>query len=180
MDTGIISKRYAKAIFQYASNHGDETRLHEEMKALSEQFIAVPLLKKILDDPTVAVAEKINALITASGGKSIGNTCKHVIEMVIRNGRGHYMQQIALMYDKVYRKEKNIVVIKLTTTEPADEETKKALIDLIIKDKDERVDFVAKTDSDILGGFVLTVEDSRLDASVKNQLNQLRLELTKN
>jgi F-type H+-transporting ATPase subunit delta len=180
MDTGVISNRYAKAIFQYAAAHGDETRLHEEMKALSEQFVAVPLLKRVLDDPTVSATEKIDALITATGGKKISNTCEHVIEMVVKNGRGHYMQNIALMYDKVYRKEKNMVVIKLTTTEPASQEMKNALIDLIIKDKTEKADFATKTDPDIIGGFVLSIEDSRLDASVKNQLNQLRLELTAN
>jgi F-type H+-transporting ATPase subunit delta len=180
MDTGVIANRYAKAIFQYAADHGDETRLHEEMKSLSEQFTAVPLLKKILDDPTVSATEKTNALITAAGGKKVSNTCKHVIGMVVKNRRGHYMQNIALMYDKVYRREKNIVVIQLTTTEPASQETKKALIDLVIKDKKEKVNFAAKTDPDIIGGFVLAIEDSRLDASVKNQLNQLRLELIKN
>jgi F-type H+-transporting ATPase subunit delta len=180
MDIGIISSRYAKAIFQYAADHGDETRLYEEMKALSGQFTAVPLLKKVLDDPTVPATEKVKVLITAVGGKSVSDTCRNVIEMVIENGRGHYMQNISLMYGKVYRKEKKIVVMQLTTTEPASPEMKKALVDLVIKDKSESVDFVAKEDAGIIGGFVLAIEDSRLDASVKNQLNQLRLELTKN
>jgi F-type H+-transporting ATPase subunit delta len=84
------------------------------------------------------------------------------------------------MYDKVYRKAKNIVVMHLTTTEPASAETKNALVDLVIKDKKETVNFVAKTDSGIIGGFILSIEDSRLDASIKNQLNQLRLKLIKN
>jgi F-type H+-transporting ATPase subunit delta len=179
MDSGVISVRYAKAIFQYALGKGEETHLLEEMKTLAGQFLAIPLLKKVLEDPTVPASDKINSLITAAG-RNVSNTYKDVVQMVIKNRRGHYMQNIALMYSQVYRKEKNITLIRLTTVEVASEELKKNLIALVVKDKSKTVDFMAKTDNDIIGGFVLEVEDSRLDASVKNQLNQLRLELVKN
>ena len=179
MDAGIISSRYAKAIYQYASEHKEENRLYEELKMLLEQFNAVPMLKKVLDDPTVSSAAKANVLTTAAG-KEISDTCKQVILLIVENGRAHYMQNIALMYDKVYRKAKKTVIMKLITTDPASAETKKELIDLVIKDKNETVDFAAKTDAGIIGGFILEIEDLRLDASVKNQLNRLRLELTQN
>jgi F-type H+-transporting ATPase subunit delta len=178
MNAGIISTRYAKAIFQYAAERGEEAHLHEEMRTLSGQFVALPLLRKVLEDPTVSSAEKVNVLVTAAG-KNAGETYKQAVRLVIKNGRGHYMQNIALVYDKVYRKEKNIAVIKLTTVSPASDETKNALINLLIKEKEKKVDFVAQTDRNILGGFILEVEDLRLDAGVKNQLNRLRLEMIK-
>ncbi|MDR2057129.1 MAG: F0F1 ATP synthase subunit delta [Dysgonamonadaceae bacterium] len=176
MNVGTISTRYAKAIFQYAAGRGEEERLHAEMKALSEQFTAFPLLGKVLEDPTVPSAEKINVLITAAG-KTPSDACQQAVRLVIKNGRGHYMQHIALVYDKVYRKEKNRTIIKLTTTEQADIDMQKALIDLVVKEKDKQVDFAATIDENIVGGFILEIEDFRLDASVKNQLNRLRLEL---
>jgi F-type H+-transporting ATPase subunit delta len=175
MDAGIISNRYAKAIFQYALEHKEESRLREELKILSEQFSAVPMLKSVLNDPTVSTAVKIDVLTTAAGGE-ISDTCRRVIRLVVKNRRARYMQLIALMYDKVYRKAKNKIILKLVTTEPASDEMKKKLVELIQKD-DEQVDFVAKTDKDIIGGFILEIEDVRLDASIRNQLNQLRLEL---
>jgi len=175
MDAGIISNRYAKAIFQYALERKEENRLREELKILSEQFLWVPTLNKVLDDPTVLSSVKIDVLTTAAG-KEISNTCKQVIWMIVKNGRARYMQSIALMYDKVYRKAKNRMILKLITTEPVSDEMKKKLVDLIKKDSTQ-VDFDAKTDSDIIGGFILEVEDLRLDASIRNQLNQLRLEL---
>ncbi|MDR2620961.1 MAG: F0F1 ATP synthase subunit delta [Dysgonamonadaceae bacterium] len=179
MNAGIISTRYAKAIFQYARARGDEERLYTEMKTLSEQFTALPLLKKVLEDPTVSSAEKMKVLITAVG-KTPSDAYQQAVRLVIKNERGHYMQQIAWVYDKVFRKEKNRTIIKLTTTQPAGEDTQKALIDLIIKDKDKQVDFAAKIDESIVGGFILEIEDLRLDASVKNQLNKLRRELIEN
>jgi len=175
MNAGIISNRYAKAIFQYALERNEESKLREEFKILSEQFVAVPLLKSVLDDPTVSTAVKIDVLVTAAG-KKISDTYLQVVSMIVKNGRAHYMRSIALMYDKVYRKAKNRVILKLITTEPASDEIKKNLVKLINKNE-EQVDFAAKTDEDIIGGFILEIEDLRLDASTKNQLNQLRLEL---
>jgi len=175
MNSGIISNRYAKAIFQYALERKEENQLRDELQTLSEQFLAVPLLNKVLDDPTVSPDVKIDVLTTAAG-KKISDTYLQVIRMIVKNGRERYMQSIALMYDEVYRKAKNRIIIKLITTEPASGEMKSKLVNLVKKDE-KQVDFVAKTDDDIIGGFILEIDDRRLDASIKNQLNQLRLEL---
>ena len=67
MNAGIISNRYAKAIYQYASERKEEERLREELKILSEQFLAVPILLKVLDDPTVSPDVKIDVLTVAAG-----------------------------------------------------------------------------------------------------------------
>jgi F-type H+-transporting ATPase subunit delta len=175
MNSGIISNRYAKAIYQYASEHKEDNRLREELRILSEQFFTVPTVRTVLEDPTVSPAVKIDVLTTAAG-KDVSNTYKQVIRVIVKNGRARYIQSIALMFDEVYRKAKNRVILKLTTKEPASGEMKHQLVDLV-KQNDKQVDFVAKTDADIIGGFILEIEDRRLDASIRNQLNQLRLEL---
>ena len=175
MNVGIISNRYAKAIYQFALELKEENRLRKEFLILSEQFLTVPMLNKVLDDPTVSPAVKIDVLTTAAG-KKISDTYLQVISMIVKNGRAHYMQSIALMYDKVYRKAKNKVILKLITTEAANEDMKNKLVRLVYK-TDEQVDFITKTDDDIIGGFIIEIDDLRLDASIKNQLNQLRLEL---
>jgi F-type H+-transporting ATPase subunit delta len=176
MNAGAISTRYAKAIFQYALERGEEESLHAEMKTLARQFTALPLLKKVLEDPSVSTARKIEVLHTAAG-KTPGNAYRQAVRLVIRNGREHYMQHIALVYDKLCRKEKNKTLVKLTTTEPTGVELQKTLINLIAGGKDLQVDFETITDQNIIGGFILEVDDARLDASVKNQLNRLRMEL---
>ena len=175
MDAGIISHRYAKAIYQLALVYKEEDQLREELKILSEHFRALPLLKTTLADPTISPAVKIDLLTTAVG-KETSNTYKQAIRLIVKNKRSHYVQSIALMYDTVYRKAKNMVVMKLVTTEPASNEVKNKLVDLVKKNID-KVEFITETNADIIGGFILEIEDLRLDASVKNLLNQLRLAL---
>ena len=40
------------------------------------------------------------------------------------------------------------------------------------------MEFTAAVDSELLGGFVVNIDNERLDASIKNELEQLRLKLT--
>jgi F-type H+-transporting ATPase subunit delta len=72
-----------------------------------------------------------------------------------------------------------MTLVKLTTVGHATEEQKKSMVELISKGGKIQVDFTAKSDADIIGGFIIEVEDLRLDASVRNQLNTMRLELIK-
>ncbi|MDR2231843.1 MAG: F0F1 ATP synthase subunit delta [Tannerella sp.] len=175
MDAGIISHRYAKAIFQFAAERKEEDRLRKELSFLSKQFISVPRLSKTLDDPTVSPDVKIKLLTTAAG-QDISDTCDKAIRLIVKNKRTQYIQNIALMYDKVYREEKDLIIMKLVTTEPASDEVKGKLVDLVKKHSNQ-VEFVTTVDKDMIGGFIVEIDDMRLDASVRNILKQLRLEL---
>jgi len=175
MDTGIIAHRYAKAFYQFASTRNEEDLLRKELKSLSEQFLAVPELQKTLSNPTVSPAVKIELLTTAAG-KDISDTCRRALHLIVKNKRTHYIQSVTLMYDKVYRKAKGMVIMKLVTTEPASNDMKNKLMALVKKNNDQ-VEFITEIKTDLIGGFMLEIDDLRLDASVKNLLNQLRLEL---
>jgi F-type H+-transporting ATPase subunit delta len=173
MDAGIISTRYARAIYEYAAEKGNDTALYKEMQVLAKNYAEHPALRKVMSDPTVSPEQKVNLLTTACG-IHINKTLQQAVRMVIENGRGNYMENIALMYSEVYRKAKGIVIVHLTTVDPATEKTKEALIRVIPKEDGEQIEFRTETDPDIIGGFILEIEDKRLDASVKNQLRILK------
>jgi F-type H+-transporting ATPase subunit delta len=172
----MISTRYARAIYEYTSGKGNETVLQKEMQVLTKSFVDYPVLRKVMNDPTISSDQKVNILTVASG-VHIHETLKQVFRMVVENGRAGYMENIALMYDEVYRKAKGIVVARLTTVDPANEKIKEALTLTISKGTTNQVEFQTKTDPDIIGGFILEIDDKRLDASVKEQLRIMSYEL---
>jgi F-type H+-transporting ATPase subunit delta len=172
----MISTRYARAIYEYASEKGNEMDLQKEMLVLAESFAAYPALRKIMNDPTISSEQKVSILITASG-IYIHETLKQVFLMVVENGRAAYMENIALMYDELYRKAKGLVMAQLTMVEPANEKIKETLIRMISEGTAKKVEFRTKTDPDIIGGFILEIEDKRLDASVKEQLRIMSYKL---
>ena len=177
MDTGRISTRYAKALYAYAAERKEEDALFEKMKALSGSFAAHKSLQRVMEDPTVSAKDK-QKLLTTAGGNSVCKSYDDLLNLLAKNRRESYAQMIALSCQKIYRKEKGIITGKLTTVDPAGEKLMQKLKSLIAGEK-YKVDFITLTNPEIIGGFVLDVDFNRLDASVKNQLNKIKIELTK-
>ena len=69
-----------------------------------------------------------------------------------------------------------LVSVRLHSASPISDEARKALERLVAQNNQE-VDFENRTDERMIGGFVLEIEDLRLDASVSSQLNDIKLGL---
>ena len=172
MDAGVIAHRYARAMYEFAAEKGKETELYCEMQTLSKNFSDYPVMRNVMRDPTVESAKKIKLLAIAGGIKD-DDVLLQTVRLVVDNGRSAYMENIALMYETVYRKAKGQVIVHLTTVDSASESMQQALIPVIAQATGSKVEFHTKTDAEIIGGFILEIEDQRLDASVKNQLNNV-------
>lgn len=174
---GTISKRYVKAVFQFASEKGEEHRLYREMKSMAAGFTSFRNLQQVLNNPTVPVQEKLKVLTTAAGIQ-VSDSCRSLLELLMKNKRESCARSIALMYIEHYKKAHRLIDCYLTTTQPASSEVKTALEQLIKTEAGQSVDFLNETNSDIIGGFVLRIDDLQLDASIKTQLHRLRMQLT--
>ena len=51
MNIGVISNRYAKALYQYAAEGQCEKQVYREMMTLADSYLQVPALRKALDNP---------------------------------------------------------------------------------------------------------------------------------
>ena len=177
MDTGIISTRYAKALYAHAADLKEEDILFEKMKILSESFLTHKSLQKVMEDPTIPKEDK-HKLLTTAGGSFVCKSYDNLLHLLVENKRESYARIIALTYQKIHKKQKRIITGTLTTVETPDETTMLKLKTLIVKDDNYQVDFITKTDANIIGGFILDVDSNQLDASIKNQLDKIKRQLT--
>jgi len=174
MDAGVIAHRYARAMYEFAAEKGKETELYHKMQTLVKNFSNYPAMRIVMSDPTVKTIKKIE-LLTAAGEMQDDEILLQSIRLVVNNGRSAYMENIARMYETVYRKAKAQIIVHLTTVEPASQSMQQALIPVVAQATGSKVEFHTSVDAEILGGFILEIEDQRLDASVKNQLNNVIL-----
>ena len=173
----MISVRYAKALYGYACELKEEERLYGEMKTLADSFASFKALRGVMDNPTVSSGEKRQLLITA-GGIEVSKAYRGLVDLVISNRRESYMQKIALEYQEFYRRQKGIIIGKLTTIYPVEKETEEKFKKLIAQGSQSKVDLITKIDPRIIGGFVLEVDSRLLDASIRSQLSRIRKQLT--
>lgn len=176
MNGGILSTRYAKAIYEFAVEKHTDEELYKDMQLLIASFSSLPAMRRVINDPTLS-GDNIIDLLTTACGQQVGDTARQVVRMVVENGRAGNMEMIAYSYVDIYRREKGILQVQLTTVEPVGEATRRELSKLLALASDQTVEFRSRTDKDLIGGFILELGDQRLNASVKNQLAQLKLDL---
>ena len=70
-----------------------------------------------------------------------------------------------------------IMQAQIGTAKRLHDDTRGEIISMIKKAFKAEIELKEVVDRDLIGGFVLSVEDKQLDASVKGKLNRIRKEL---
>lgn len=173
MITGKISARYAKALYKFAEEHKQEMTVYNEMKIVANSFMEVPELKEALSNPTLA-ADKKKALLITAAGTQVCAEFKRFVDLVVEHKREEYFQSISLVYQDLYRKEKNIVISKITSAQPITEAEEERMKNAVKSITTGTIEFEKCIDPDLIGGFILSVETYQLDASIKSQLRMVK------
>lgn len=177
MIDGLIPRRYAKALYKVALQHGKTKELYEEMKHVIESFRDNPDLQRVLSNPFVKEEDKKRLLIAAAGD-GVENDYRRFVWLILAHHREEFAYLMALAYRDIYRKENKISQVKITTAVDLGETEIDKLRDLVQKSfPDTTMEFSYAIDPSIIGGFVIDVDSSRLDASISNEFIQLRQNL---
>lgn len=177
MDNGLIPHRYAKALYKFALEHGTTKAVYEEMKNVISSFQQNPRLAKVLANPFVGNSEKFQ-LLKAAAGDRVENDYLGFVKLILSKRREEFALQMALAYRDIYRKANRISQVRITTAVRLPDEEMEKLRKMVADSfKDTELEFSEQINPDIIGGFVIDVDDSRMDASISNEIEQLRLNL---
>lgn len=177
MIAGLIPHRYAKALYKFALESKSAEAVYKEMLGVIESFRSNPDLEKVLSNPFIEEGDKEKVLLSAAGEKP-GEDYRRFVKLILGHHREEFFYLMALAYRDVYRKANNISQVKITTAvKLADEEMKK-LRGVVEKSFTNRTfEFSSEIDPDLIGGFIIDVDSTRMDASVSGELAQLRQNL---
>lgn len=173
MNTGVVSMRYARALLAYAKGQKVEDRVYEEVKTLAANYVNVPDLRRVIENPVLDAKRKCELLREASGGKDVSEELMRFFALVLDERREKFLQFMLWSYIDLYREDKNILVGKLTTAVPS-KRLEEHLVDLIGSRTQGKVEMEAHVDPDLIGGYIIELEGYRLDASVANQLKRVK------
>ncbi|MBQ0119687.1 MAG: ATP synthase F1 subunit delta [Bacteroidales bacterium] len=177
MNDGLIPSRYAKALYKLSIETGECDEIYEQMRALSGRNTAIDELKRVMRNPYIANEDKGRVMLLAAGAKP-GSSLEKFIMLIIRNNRAEFLRKIALSYVALYREKHNIAEVIVTTAAQLPEKEMQAIIDVVKKQlQGYTFEVVSEINPDLIGGFTVQVGDVLLDASVKNELKNLRLKL---
>lgn len=178
MSTGIISNRYATALLRFAENNGDAEATCAQAEVLEKALGCVPEAVKVLQEPDVAEAQSKKAVLASVlGGEPLTKSLDGFLSLVIAGGRLPFLRLALHSFIVKYYKSRNIAHARLVTAVPAPG-LEEALSDQFKELTGMDVIIQSSTDASIIGGFVFTLDDVRIDASVSGQLATLTRQFT--
>ena len=176
MNSGLIVTRYAKALLDSSKEQNESEKVYQLMTTLVDSFSQYNALQSALKNPTLSVPQK-KELITIASGNSSTTLFSLFVDLLLKNRREDFLQRIALQFCDLYRKDFKICLGHLVTATPLDKATEKSICSFLKKYSQQEVELKTSINADILGGFILDIEEERLDASVAGQLRRIRKHL---
>lgn len=175
MDIGIISRRYARALLEFACERTSETTVYEQTGMLLERYAQMKDIRRTIENPMVGKADKIGLLKNATAGK---DTCEELVrffDLVLEHRREKFLIFILHSYLYLYRKKKRIRQGFLVTAAPLPDETLERLKRIILHYyRGRTVEFESRIDPSIIGGGIIGMGYWLVDASVAGQLQRVK------
>ncbi len=179
MRVNLLAKRYAQAVFDLALETKTVDRVAQDMKLVGSVLDENRELRKMMTNPVLDASKKIK-VIKALFGPHVHELSLRFLNLITRKGREQFIQGICSAFDTIFMEYKNIMRANLTTAVPADAAIRKSIIASLHTMTDKDVELKEIVNEEIIGGFVLQMEDYQYDASVENQLRKLRKNFAEN
>ena len=177
MNESKITTRYAKAIFDLAQENNLLDKIKQDFDLIA-QVIEIQDFQQLIKSPIIPVSQKQAAFKEVFADKVHQYTLDFLL-LVVENKREPYLKMMILDFYELYKKALGITEVHLTTAIELDQKQKQEFIDILAKTLNSKIDLHSETDPQIIGGFILRVENRLLDLSIASQLKQIKKELTK-
>ena len=180
MDNGKISVRYARALLNFANEQHCESEVYGNLTQLTANYSeAINQFNEVLSNPMVDSGDKIE-LLKAAIGESVHPCLIRFFEFLTEKKRENKIFVIALKYQEMYRKEKNLLLANVTTATELSDKALNKIREYVVRTFNCGVEMHVKVDPKLIGGFILDIEHDRMDASITGQLEKWKTEQLNN
>ena len=167
--------RYARAILNLAKESGLETEVNADMQFINGTISESSDLQTMLKSPVIKAADKKNVLNALFADK-VNAVSLGLFSLLEENKRMVMLEPIAAQYTIIYDYLKSMNIAKVTTAVPLTKDMEEKVLNKVVELTGNKTSLENIIDPSILGGFILRVGDMQYDASISNNLNELRRE----
>ncbi len=169
-----VAQRYAKSIMDLATEQNKLERIVEDMKTL--QGVAKNRdFSLMLNSPIINTDKKL-AILTALFGSNCDALTMSFFKLIATKGRENALPEIATAFLDEYKNLKGILSVKITSATALTEDVLSSLRSKILATASsvKEVDFQTAVNPSLIGGYVIEMGDTLLDASVSHSLSELK------
>jgi F-type H+-transporting ATPase subunit delta len=172
-----IAQVYARSLFEVAKEQGKLDRVREELGQFADAVEANRSLAIFFFSPYFSTEEKKSGLDGLVEGAD--PIVLNMLKLLVENHRMPVIFRLRRAYDRMWQEENKLLPVQITSAIELDRDTVRRIGDEIGRQTGRRVQLKSEVDPAVLGGIVLRVGNSILDASIRNRLEQMRKQVAK-
>jgi F-type H+-transporting ATPase subunit delta len=167
-----IAAVYANALFEIAKAQDLVNEVREQLREFAKALDESSDLRFFFFSPYFSAEEKKEGLHAAV--EDAEPILMNFLEALIERSRMPAIFRIRDRYEKLWDEEEKVLPVQVTSAVELEDGTVENIADQIREQTGQNVEISSRVDPEIIGGLVLRVGNSILDASIRNRLNQLR------
>ena len=172
-----IAQVYARALFEVATDRDVLDTVRDQLRQFVEALNDNRDLAVFFFSPYFSTEDKKEALSKAI--EDAEPIFMNFLETLVERHRMPAIFRINARFEELWEETHELLPVEITSAVELDKDTVKSIGDRISEATGHNVELSSHVDSDILGGIVLRVGNSILDASIRNRLNQLRKQVAR-
>lgn len=172
-----VAKTYAKSLLDLAVEKGALEEVEKDMLSILSVCEESKELQSMLESPIVS-SDKKWSVLKAIFEKSISAFTLSFVELMAKNGRESKLADTAYAFGHLYLEQKNILKAVVKSVDGVGETLKAKIAELVKTTYNKEVIIEEEKDESLIGGFVITVGDQQVDASVSKQLANMKKALS--
>lgn len=170
--------RYAKALLSLALDNKKAGDVNTDMLLIANTLKSNPELQSMVLSPVVNTQDK--RVVLEQVFKNANAITLQLFNVLQTNNRIQILGDIVNAYLSLYDKQMGIEKVTVTTAVALTPELETKVLKKVKELTPKQVVIKNIIDESLIGGFVLRVGDVEYNASVSNQLNKLKRQLTLN
>ena len=172
-----IAAVYARSLFEVAKEQDKLDVVRDQLGEFVDALGSSRELQVFFFSPYFSTQEKEDGL-----ERAVSDTDPAVLnflKLLIEKHRMPVVFRIRAEFDRLWEEENKLLPVEITSAIELDKDIVKQLGDRISEQTGRKVELSSRVEPDILGGIVVQVGNSVLDASVRNRLEQLRRQVAR-
>jgi ATP synthase F1 delta subunit len=172
-----IANVYARSLFEVAKEASKLDEIREQLDEIADAIAEDHELQVFFFSPYFSSEEKKEGLRKFL--TDVDPILLNFLDLLIDNHRMPVLFRTRSIFDSLWEKENDLLPVSVTSAVDLDEDTVRNIGDRIGEQTGRKVQLSSSVDPDLLGGIVVRVGNSIIDASIRNRLEQLRKQVAR-
>ena len=172
-----IAVVYARSLFEAALDADKLDVVREQLGEFADALDGTRELQVFFFSPYFSTQEKKEGLDKAIDGAD--PIVRNFLALLIENHRMPALFRVRRELDRMWQEENQLLPVQITSAIELDESVTSRIGEEIGRQTGRKVELTSTVDPDVLGGIVLRVGNSILDASIRTRLERLRKQVAR-